>query len=272
MLQNFLILAVCAAATVLAVRLLLIRGIEVLADAMDLSPKAKGQIIGYATSAPEFVVLVSAALAGVFDAGFWNIASSNIINVALFMSAVLFYRQQMEIFSLRFLDEIVFGAVSIAVPLALFWKGVDLTPVVGVGLLSLFLVYRVLDRAFNRTPPEASPSDGLAGSRGAAALGTLLLVIGVGVVIVSGKFLGESAQGLIKEAGTPSWLVGWLLGFITSIPELTSFFEVFRLSKKREQLARKSDMQQALDALVASNMCNLGLILSIGVLVYAVFG
>ena len=269
MLNDLLILVGCAFATVLAVRLLVIRGIERIGESWGFSSKKKGQIIGYATSTPEFVVLVAAAFAGVFEAGFWNIASSNIINVVLFLSAVLVYRQQVELFSLRFLDELGFGVCSIAIPLVLFQRGTPLEWPVALGLLAVFIVYKAGDHLLNRKSGEESAS---ATVKGNLPLGVIYLILGLAVIIVAGRYLGDSAGALVTEAGVPTWLVGWLLGAITSVPELASFFEIFRLSKKRGQLAMKEDMQQALDALVASNMCNLGVILAVGILVFTVFG
>ncbi len=266
---DLMILLGCALVTVAAVRLLVIRGIERLSEALHLSSKTKGQIIGYATSTPELVVLVASAFAGVFKAGFWNIASSNIINIFLFLGAVLVYRQQMKLFSLRFLDEVFFGICSVAAPLVLFWADTPLTPFVALGLLAAFFVYKAGDRLFNQKPgAETAPAP----VRGSVTLGILYLVLGLALIIVAGRYLGDSAGTLVKEAGTPPWLVGWVLGLITSIPEMASFFEIFRLSKKRQQLHLKEDMQQALDALVASNMCNLGIILAVGILVYTFFG
>ena len=120
MILNFLILAVCAGITVAAVRFFLVRGLYILGTALQLSAKTRGQVLGYATSTPEFVVVIASALTGAFNAGFWNIASSNIINFILFSSALLFYRQQADLANLRFLDEIVFGLLSVAIPLVLF--------------------------------------------------------------------------------------------------------------------------------------------------------
>ena len=265
MLENALVLAVCAAVTVAAVRLLVIRGIGQVCGALAFSTKTQGQIIGYATSMPEFVVLVSSALAGVFGAGFWNIASSNIINCVLFASAVFAYRQGLELWSPRFVDEVVFGAISVAVPLALFGAGLKLSVGVSIGLLALFVAYKAIDRAANRepdTPPRARDRQGSVGQ------GLLMLTAGTSVVIAAGWFLGRSAGVLIQKMGTPSWLVGWILGFVTSIPEMTSFFEIYRLNKQQRRLALPHDTQEALDALVASNMCNLGLILPIGAIIY----
>ena len=91
--MSVLIMIVSAAAIIFFVKFGLLRGIDNIANAMSWSAKARGQVTGYATSVPELVCLVSAGLAGVWEAGLWNIASSNIINSGLMLCAVLFYRQ-----------------------------------------------------------------------------------------------------------------------------------------------------------------------------------
>ena len=264
---DLLILVACAAATVGAVRVLVITGIEILCTRFGFSPKTKGQVIGYATSVPEFAVVISAALVGVFDAGLWNIASSNIINTVLFAGAVLVYRQQPDLKKPRFADELAFGALSVALPIALVIAGVTLGIGVSCGLLGLFVVYKIVDRAAN--PKAAAPADPGA-PRGSLWKGIGALVLGIAIVTVAGRFLGTSAERLIGTVGVPAWLVGWILGFITSVPEMTSFFEIYRLHRKRDQLHLAHDTQEALDALVASNMCNLGVILPLGMIVFAI--
>jgi len=264
--QAALILLVATIVTVQAVRMLVIRGIENICDACSLSSKAKGQILGYATSTPELVVVVSSALSGVFEAGFWNIASSNIINCALFASAILAYRQHRELFNVGFIDEAAFAIISVAVPVVLFRLDVPITAGVAIGLGAFFVVYKVLDKVFNPKPvcPESSDQR----PPGSLGKGLLLLTVGLLLVIVAGKFLGQSAAVLVRKVGTPAWLVGWILGLITSVPEMTSFFEIYRLSRERGTLRLTHDTQECLDALVASNMSNLGIILPIGALVF----
>ncbi len=266
---NFVILALCACVTVAAVRLLVIHGIEIICQTLRFSSKTKGQIIGYATSLPEFVIIVASAFAGVFDAGFWNIASSNIINALLFFSAVIFYKQQSDLFNAVFIDEVIFALVSIAVPLLMLKMDVGMTSGTAVFLILLFVSYRVIDHFVNLEKMEESDSSVV----GPGILkGVCALIAGVLIIVVSGWFLGESAKSLILETGTSAWLVGWILGFITSIPELTSFFEIYRLEKKKKRLHLISDTQQALDALVASNTSNLGIILPVGMIIYCFKG
>ena len=97
MIKELFILTVSAAAIVAAVRFLLIPGIGVIGAALKFSAKMRGQMIGYATSVPELTVLVAGALAGVFNAGLWNIAASNIINSVLFLVIVFAFRQQLDL-------------------------------------------------------------------------------------------------------------------------------------------------------------------------------
>ena len=267
--QAAIILCVSTVVTLFSVRLLVIRGIEEICNAWSLSSKTKGQIIGYATSTPELVVIVASALSGVFEAGFWNIASSNVINCVLFVLAVLVYRQQRELFDRAFVDEVLFGAVSVAVPIVLFGLDVSLTAGVSVGLIGFFVFYKVIDKVTN---PRATAADDTEESLpGSVGKGLFLLVAGLLTVLVAGRFLGRSAGVLVRELGLPAWLIGWILGMITSVPELTSFFDIYRLSRSRGKLHLTRDTQECMDALVASNMSNLGIILPVGALVFLWF-
>jgi Ca2+/Na+ antiporter len=272
MVTQFAILAVSAIVTVAAVRLLVIYGIEVVCVRLHWSLKTKGQIIGYATSLPELVMVIASATVAayakdfsVFDAGLWNVASSNIINWVLFLLALAAYRQFRELLSPMFVDEIAFGLVSVALPLVLIGCDVQMGLITAAILLGVFILYKWLDHLLNRRRDTTQETDSVSGSLG---LGLAALVGGIALILVAGRFLGVSAGDLVTRFHTPAWLVGWIVGVITSLPEMTSFFEIYRLSKKRGQLHRSDDTQNVLDALVASNMCNLGIILPVGIFVY----
>jgi Ca2+/Na+ antiporter len=265
MVIQFAILAASAVVTVLAVRLLVIYGIEAVCRGLRLSTKAQGKIIGYSTSTPELVVIVASACMGVFEAGMWNIAASNIINWVLFLLAVAAYRQHRELFTLQFVDELIFGMISVVLPLVLFATEVKLSVITAAVLLGVFLLYEGLDRALNANKPL---EHAVAGVPAGVLKGLFALAVGICLILIAGRFLGSSASQLVRQLGTPAWLIGWILGLITSLPEFASFFEVYRLSRKRDRLHRLEDTQHALDALVSSNMSNLGLILPAGILVY----
>jgi Ca2+/Na+ antiporter len=270
---QLLILMLSGAVTVAVVRFVMMPGIRGLSLALKFSTKATGQVIGYATSVPELTVLVAAALAGVFDAGFWNIASSNIINSLLFGSAVLLYRQHGELRRHLFRDELAFVVVSVAIPIVLAALGTDLNYPVAGGLLLLFVAYRILDMRLNRVtaaPVAHVMDDGLPLAKPLAPIVSVVcIVLSLLVIVVAGRYLGRSASYLVEQLGVPGWALGWMLGVITSLPELTSFFEVYRLRHAAGILDDTlDDTQEALDALVSSNMCNLTLILPVGTFCY----
>ncbi|QEG02732.1 Sodium/calcium exchanger protein [Stieleria maiorica] len=260
-----LIMIVSAAAIILLVKYGLLRGIDHIASAMNWSAKARGQLTGYATSVPEFVCLVAAGLAGVWEAGLWNIASSNIINVVLMLLAVGFYRQFGKLFNIRFLDEIIFAGLAVAVPIVLMRFGMDsqwyLIPI----LLGFFVVYRFVDIRINRGVHHENV--------GTDAVGNLHLGITIGVTTliaigVAGIFLGDATKTVVEELKVHPAIAGWILGVVTSIPEMVSFFAVYAASKRDGQLGQLNDTQEALDNLTGSNMANVGFVYPIGLLAY----
>jgi len=268
MIKDIFILVLSAATIVASVRFLLIPGIGRIGAALKFSPKTRGQIIGYATSVPEFTVLMAGALNGVFNAGLWNIASSNIINWVLFLITVFVLRQQMDLKSRTFTDEIIFGILSVVIPLLMFALHVKLGYPTALGLFLFFILYKVLDHKLNKSGAPAILPPG--SENGTLWGGSLILLVGTGIILVAGKFLGSSAGKLITQLHVPAWAVGWILGLVTSVCELASFIEIYRVHKPKDGPRHIKDTQEALDALVASNISNLGLILPLGMLVYLI--
>ena len=266
MFKDLSILVLSAAAIVVAVRFLLVPGIGRIGAALKFSAKVRGQMIGYATSVPEFTVLVAGALNGVFSAGMWNIASSNIINLALFILTVFAFRQQLDLKNKGFADEMVFGALSILIPLLMFAAGVGVGYATAGGLIGFFIIYKVMDKRLNKAGKPAILPPGA--ENGTVRSGGGMLVVGVAVILFAGRFLGDSAGALITQLNMPAWAVGWILGLVTSVCELASFIEIYRIHKPKDSPSHIKDTQEALDALVASNIANLGLILPLGMIIY----
>ncbi len=247
-----------------AVRFLIVPAIDRISLALRFGSKTRGQILGYVTSLPELVIVVSSAAAGVFAAGFWNIASSNIINIVLFLGAVVIFRQSRDLQRTAFIDEISFGLFSVILPLALYALNVQGSVFTAASLLVVFVVYKMLDRRLNRRTVETTTSGPVSVKLFPALLS---LVSGVILIVTAGWFLGVVAAELVVELGVSAWAIGWILGFTSSLPELSGFFVIFLKYKRAGTLAGIDDTQEALDTLVASNMCNLGVILPVGVMV-----
>jgi Ca2+/Na+ antiporter len=263
--MSALIMIVSAASIIALVKFGLLRGIDNIANSMNWSAKARGQVTGYATSVPELVCLVSAGLAGVWEAGLWNIASSNIINVGLMLTAVLYHRQFGELLNRRFADEVCFAALAVVVPLVLMRSGMDtqwyLVPI----LLGFFVIYQVVDTRVNRPdkkeedPPEAV---------GSLPFGLILGLSALIAIAVAGMFLGDATADVVKQMGVQPAIAGWILGVVTSIPEMVSFFAVYGAAKREGKLQDLNDTQEALDNLTGSNMANVGIAYPIGLLAF----
>lgn len=269
--QDLFLLVALGLGVVLITRYLLARGVEWLADNAHLDPKLKGKILGFSTSIPELVATSSTAAMGLLGAGLWNIASSNIINSVLFVSALVWYRQQGRIVQTQFIDEIGFAASAIGLPLLLATQsGMERSPWTAVALFGVFLTYLVLDKILNKHV-HANYAEEIERVDGSHSMAAALVLIGLGIVgiTLSGYYLGQVASNVVNQLGMPQWAVGWILGFITSLPELTTFFAIFAAAKKRGERSDAS-LQANLDNLAASNMSNLGLIFPIGITVFLV--
>ncbi|MYF20732.1 MAG: hypothetical protein F4218_09005 [Synechococcus sp. SB0677_bin_5] len=271
--------------TIVAVRLLVINGLERLAQVLGWSAKTQGQILGYATSLPELVAVLATALNGreSLEGGFWNIASSNVINLVLFLAAVVFYLRHWELLNPRFIEEISFCGFSVLLPLVLAATGVSPSLVLSLALLGCFLGYHLLDHNLaelqGKRGQEASaqtpdPVQGITAEHTPHRQGTgtalALLLMGATALAIAGYRLGDSAEILIEAIQLPAWLVGCCLGLVTSLPELTSFFELYGRSTGQGE-TRKLDATQAnLDTLVSSNMANIGLIYPLGLVAFQI--
>ena len=263
--MSALVMIVSAAAIILLVKFGLLRGIDNIANAMNWSAKARGQVTGYATSVPELVCLVSAGLAGVWEAGLWNIASSNIINGGLMLTAVMCYRQFGELRNKRFADEITFAGLAVVVPIVLMHWGMDtqwyLVPI----LLGFFVVYRLVDKRVNRPKDETEEPLKAVGSLPFGLILGLSALIAIGI---AGMFLGDATADVVEHLGVHPAIAGWILGVVTSIPEMVSFFAVYGVAKQEGRLNDLNDTQEALDNLTGSNMANVGVVYPVGLLAY----
>ena len=263
--MSVLIMILSAAAIILIVKFGLLRGIDSIANAMNWSAKARGQLTGYATSAPELVCLVSAGLAGVWEAGLWNIASSNIINSGLMLSAVLYHRQFGELFNKRFLDEVFFATLAVIFPILLMQFGMDTQWYLVVILLGFFFVYRVVDKQINASHSSEDDDQEAVGN---LPFGIIIGLTALVAIAIAGIFLGSATADVVEQMGVRPAVAGWILGVVTSIPEMVSFFSIYSVSRQEGRSKSLNDTQEALDNLTGSNMANVGIVYPIGLLAY----
>ena len=242
----------------------LVPGIDRVSLAMGWSAKARGKATGYATSVPELVTLVAAGLSGVWMAGLWNIVSSNLLNAGLATSAMALYRRGRELFHRRFAREICFAMLGILAPLVLMNLGMDTHWAVVPILPCTFAAYILLDRSGGEIEEETESSV----DHGSPLAGVLMCVASLGLIATAGVFLGESTREVVVSMGISPMLTGWILGFVTSLPEAVTFFEAYSTKRVRSDADPMAGTQELLDNLAASNMSNSGLIYPLGLGLY----
>ena len=97
----------------------------------------------------------------------------------------------------------------------------------------------------------------------------VLLIASSILLFVVGDLLGDTLENLCYRFNIPEIIIGILLGFITSIPELITFFEAQKHHKKSEN--EEEGVIEATNNLFTSNILNLFIIQSIGILIYKIF-
>jgi len=258
-----------AIGVVVVTRYLVLAGLEQLSRAYGVSGKLQGQLLGYATSVPELVGTSATAVRGLLGAGLWNVAASNIINCGLFLAAALYFRRGHTILQRRFAGEICFALVAVAVPLALATQTSWARSPWTAGLLvAFFVIYLLVDRKLNthEASGEETASIELGASPSAGLAGVAKLVAGLLGIVVIGHFLGSVAEVIVVALEIPEAAVGWVLGVVTSLPEMTTFFVVF--ASARGASDGNAATQRSLDNLAASNMSNVALIYPIGIVLF----
>ena len=264
--MSILIMVLSAGAIILIAKFGLVTGIEHVAASLKWTAKARGQWTGFATSAPEFVCLVAAGLAGVWEAGLWNIASSNIINFILMGFAVGWNLQLPDLFNRRFLDEILFAVLAIVAPIVLMLYGIDESWTVIPVLLLFFGLYRFVDVRVNRAELEGGGEP----AAGSLRIGLILTATALVTLAIAGFFLGGATENVVNRIGISPAIAGLILGFTSSLPEAITFFSVYASARAAGKLGSLADTQEVLDNLTASNMANVGLVYPVGLLIYLI--
>lgn len=267
---EFLVLTVLI---VVVARFLLYQPAKAIAQRLKFSEHGAGQLLGYLTSAPELVATVAVAATGLFATVAYNILSSNVINVILAMIAAVSYGQLRQLFSRRFWREHLLIAISIVVPVLLLVTGqVESTWVIPVFLIG-YVGYLIVIRRISADGAAPVETDGVVRVETDHRLGLkvfLLLNVGLIVVALAGLyFLGTALGSTVFELGTtfgvPEIVLGVVIGVVTSLPELTTFFSSYLWHRNNGSDRANEEVAHNL---LASNIANLLLIQTIGLAVF----
>lgn len=260
---------------------ILVKLLRKIAEILDLSPKAVGNIAGFATSMPELLTVFFSSLQGLYGTSIYNIISSNVINFIQYIGSIKINKNEKIIKQNRALKiELVMVVLTIIIPIAMEIFGIE----ANIGIIPLFIlifalfyylkrniykVYKMQVMSKEETKEIEEEKKWVKNKEKLAAI-TFAKLLGVGIILfIVGNMLGNTLDTLSTAFNVPEWIIGIILGFVTSIPELITFVEAQKHHSKNT-----SDTQGVIEAtsnLFTSNMLNLFIIESIGILIYIIF-
>ena len=274
-------------AIVIVAKYLLVPTLRKLSELFNLGPKAAGNIAGIATSVPELLTVSFAAYAGFIETGIYNVLSSNIINLAQYLGAIYINKNQKYIRNKAIRIDIIMVIITIIIPAFMVVANIKvnmLTVIFFVILLCLFyyinlnvqkLYLRKQDKQIDREENSKYEQEEELIKKGSKRVVQIIInsvyifFIAIALYLI-GNLLSDNLTRLSVIFKLPSFILGVALGFITSIPELITFIEAQRKPDKQVAGAELG-VVEATNNLLTSNMLNLFVIQSIGIIIYNLF-
>lgn len=258
---------------VLIAKYILVKILRKIGELLELKPKVIGNIAGIATSIPELLTVSFSAFAGLIATSTYNIISSNIINLLQYSIAIILKQNQKEVKNQAIKIDLVLVMITILIPVAMLIFHIEHhTILVPIFFILLWLFYRITNNAHKlymkkEKEDEAVIHKNVENSKikqyfYVFMYGIVLMTVGVALYII-GNLLSEVLENLCIRFDIPEFIVGILLGFITSLPELITFFE-----SQKHHSNEKEGVVEATSNLLTSNIMNLFVVQSIGIIIY----
>ncbi len=267
----------------------LVRTLRSLAENLKLKPKTVGDIAGVATSVPELLTISASSLSGLNTAGIYNIISSNVINLIQYFAAILLNKNQKVFRNKAIFIDVILVIITIVLPILVVEVGVEVDLKMVPILLLLYVGFVRIDRnahkLYLKDAEEANDVGDVkdvedvkktkhANKEGRGekqvnkkfvAKNICILIITAVLLFFVGELLGNTLENLCRKFNVPELIIGIILGFATSIPELITFFEAQKHHSKEQNNIH--GVVEATNNLLTSNMMNLFIIQSIGILI-----
>lgn len=252
---------------------ILVTTLRKLAESLNLKAKIVGNIAGYATSVPEFLTITTSSLRGLMGASIYNILSSNIINFVQYLWAIKLNNNLRKLRNKAIMINLVMVLITIIIPIFFIICNIEINLLTVPIFVILYVLFMFLNNNVHKLylvkqdkeiEKEVEEEKRWEKEKQKTKYIIYLVITGI-VLFIIGELLGTTLENLCNLFGVSENIVGILLGFITSLPELITFFEAQKHHKRIDD-----DMLGVVEAtnnLLTSNMLNLFLIQSIGILI-----
>lgn len=254
---------------------ILVTTLRKLAEALNLKAKTVGNIAGYATSVPELLTITTSSLRGLTGASIYNILSSNVINLIQYLGAIVLNKNTEKLKNKAIKIDLVLVIITIIIPIILLKFNIELNLWIVPIFVILYGLFRVLNnnahKLYLKKEDEEieleieQEKEGEKGNKVKTIKYFIYLFITGILLFIIGELLGNTLENLCNLFNVSELIIGVLLGFMTSLPELITFIEAQRHHKRLED-----DMLGVVEAtnnLLTSNILNLFAIQTIGILI-----
>mgnify|MGYP004563981749 CR=1 FL=1 len=279
---EFIKLAIYIILIIIISKYMLVKLLRNIAETLNLKAKTVGNIAGFATSIPELFTVTLASISGLASTSLYNIISSNVINLIQYLATVIINKNTKVLKNKALIIDLIIVLITIAIPLYMINANVKLGVPFAIFLVILFLFFYKINSNAHKLYLEKYDKEivkefeleykkEIKNKKNNKLLIIkyliYLIIIGILLYFVGDK-LSNNLENLCYIFNVPEYIIGIILGFGTSIPELITFFEAQRGEKNKEE--EKLGVIEATNNLLMSNVLNLFIIQSIGISIFSI--
>ena len=256
---------------------MLVKALRKLAENLKLKPRTIGNIAGIATSIPELLTVTISSFRGLMGTSVYNIISSNVINFIQYSVSLIVNKNHKAIKNKGIIIQNILVILTIIFPIILLKLENTLNIVIVFILVAMYIIFYWISKKIHERylsyedikieerEKEQEVKEKYNNKQSFIYIG-YILIAGILLYFI-GDALGSVLENLSESFGIAESILGVLLGMITSIPELVTFFEAQNHYKKEED-KNLLGVIEATNNLLTSNMLNLFVIQAIGILIY----
>lgn len=249
------------------------------AESLNLKPKIIGNIAGIATSIPELLTISLASITGLAYTGIYNVISSNIINLILYIVSTIYNKNIKILRNQAIKIDLILVIFTIFIPIFIINMNLekDLS-IIPIFILLFILFYFINHRTHNyylKNYEKVIENNILEEEKYKKNKTNLIIKYSIYIIIVGillffvGNLLSNTLENLCNKFNIKESFIGIILGFATSIPELITFFESQKYNKNSNN--DLLGVVESTNNLLTSNILNLFIIQSIGILLLKMF-
>lgn len=258
---------------------ILVKTIRNLAKNLNLKPKTVGNIAGIATSVPELLTISASSFKGLANASIYNVLSSNVINVVQYSVSIILNKNQKKLNNIAIKVNIILVIITIILPIFFALVKSELKLNMVPILIFLYFGFKKINNNIHKLYLKKEDKQmynsqikyniGEKENRKRVIADVCILIVTGIFLFIIGNLLGNTLELLCGRFNVSEMIVGIILGFVTSIPELITFFE-----SQKHHKSTQDDMLGIIEAtnnLFVSNVMNLFIIQSIGIVIFSIF-